>query len=502
MKTAISIILSALVLSLSAGAQTKQADYTAALEVLNLDDMRAALLAAGDHGLQVKWYWTDSMESEYAISGPFSAPLKEKTKVAFLRYLQHLNSGAVNPETLGAEFKVRRKWMVDSKQLGVMMLAQGNSASALVESIAPTNAPYRALQTALRRLNDICGAGEWTAVPNPKKALKLGSQDPILPAIKTRLRQLGYNIATIDELYDQQTVAAVNDIQATLRYRPDAVISPNGRTWKYLNTSCESRVEQIKVDMEKLRWFPRDFGDRYIYVNLAMTYLTLMDKESGTVQVMRTINGRTARKSPTLVDKITYVVVNPFWVVPPTVFREDKLSDLRNLSPWQVEGYFNKYHYEVWNKSFTRRMSPSAINWSWLGGDADLYIRQKPGMHNALGVLKFMMTNDFAIYLHDTNQRELFREYERQLSSGCVRVEKPYDLAEHLLRGTKWDRYALETQTAQPGEVLTKDTNVTLPKAMPVYMIFQTSQLSSDGVLRFAEDSYNQTERILSVQRF
>jgi murein L,D-transpeptidase YcbB/YkuD len=107
-----------------------------------------------------------------------------------------------------------------------------------------------------------------------------------------------------------------------------------------------------------------------------------------------------------------------------------------------------------------------------------------------------MMTNDFAIYLHDTNQRELFREYERQLSSGCVRVERPYDLAEYLLQGTAWDRYALETKTAQPGEVLNSDTNVTLPKAMPVYMVFQTSQLSSDGILRFAEDSYNQAARM------
>lgn len=503
MSTVLSFILSVLFLSLSAGAQqSKPADYLATLESLSLEDMRNELQATSQHGMDAKNYWTEEMESQYNSMGPFYAPLKEKTKTAFLRYLQHLHAGVINPELLGGEFKVRKKWFVDNKQLTVMMLAQGMNAKSLVESIAPINAPYRALQSALRRMNDLCSANEWPVVTNPKKALKLGSQDPILPEIKTRLRQLGYNITTIDNVYDEQTVTAVNDIQATLRYRPDGVISPNGRTWKYLNTSCQARVQQIKLDMEKLRWFPRDFGNRYIYVNLAMTYLTLMDKDTSTIQVMRTINGRTQRKSPTLIDKITYVVVNPFWVVPPTVFREDKLSDLRALSPWQVQTYFSKNHYQVWNKSFTRQLSPAGINWDWVSGDADLYIRQQPGLHNALGVLKFMMTNDFAIYLHDTNQRELFRDYERQLSSGCVRVEKPYDLAEYLLQGTSWDRYALETRTAQPGEVLNKDTNVTLPKAMPVYMIFQTSLLSSDGVIRFAEDTYNQRERMLSVQNF
>jgi murein L,D-transpeptidase YcbB/YkuD len=484
-------------LSLAAFAQSKQADYLLSLESLAVEDMRNAMFAATEHGLNPKDYWTDDMENQFARSGGLNAPLKERTKAAFLRYLQTLNSGLVNPDLVsGDEIKVSKKPFLDNKQFNMVVLTQSSDALTLVNSFAPQNPPYRSLQAALNRMTTLCNANEWPEVSNPKKELKLGSVDPILPQIKTRLRQLGYQIATIDEVYDQQTLQAVNDIQNTVHYRPDGVISPNGRTWRYLNASCIDRIQQIRMDMEKLRWFPRDFGNRYIYVNLAQTYLTLVDKDTNFAMVMKTINGRPTRKSPTLIDKITYVVVNPFWVVPPTVFKEDKLSDLRGLSSGQVQRYFNEHHYEVWSKDFSYRMSPSGINWNWVGGDADFYIRQKPGMHNSLGVLKFMLTNDFAIYLHDTNQRELFTEYERQLSSGCVRVEKPYDLAEYLLQGTAWDRYAIDTKTAQKGEVLNKDTNVTLPKAMPVYMVFQTATLSSDGVIRFAEDSYDQGTRI------
>lgn len=482
--------------SMGAAQTSKQAEYLAALDVFSIDDMRSAFMTAGDHGLSIKNYWTDEMESIYRNAGGADPSLKERSKAAFLRYIQNINTGVMDPGTLGGEFEVRKKWFIDAKQLSVLMLTQGYSAQALVDGLAPQNAPYRGLQEALKRMVSYCVNAQWGAIPAVKKELKLGSKDLLVPVIKERLRQLGYANVTTDDVLDQPTVVAVNDIQMTLHYKPDGKISPNGRTWKYLNTSCNDRIKQIRLDMEKLRWFPTDFGDRYIYVNLAMTYLTMMDKEAGVVQVMKTINGRTARKSPTLIDKITYIVVNPFWIVPPTVFKEDKLSDLRALSPMGVSNYFSKNHYEVWNRAFTRKINPSSIDWNWVDGKSDLYIRQKPGLHNALGVLKFMMTNNFAIYLHDTNARELFSEAERQLSSGCVRVEKPYDLAEHLLQGTKWDRWTLQNQTAQPGQVLSKDTNVNLPKPMPVYMNFQTSQLSSDGVMRFAEDSYGQADRM------
>ncbi len=213
----------------------------------------------------------------------------------------------------------------------------------------------------------------------------------------------------------------------------------------------------------------------------------------------RTINGRPTRKSPMMKDKVVHIIVNPYWVVPPTIFREDKVEEIRNLRYWEIRQYFESHNYEVWNRGFTRRIDPTTIDWWRLdpSADAQFYIRQRPHLMNALGALKFMLTNSYAIYLHDTNQRELFVEPQRLLSSGCIRVERPLDLAEYLLQGTQWNRQAIENVMAKPGEVLNKETRIVLKRPMPVYTTFLTSQLSSDGVIRFAEDSYNQGSRLL-----
>ena len=111
--------------------------------------------------------------------------------------------------------------------------------------------------------------------------------------------------------------------------------------------------------------------------------------------------------------------------------------------------------------------------------------------------MKFELTNSFSIYLHDTGQRELFYEPQRLISSGCVRLEKPLDLAEYLLRGTEWDRSKIEATVSKPGDVQTRDTKISLRSPTPVYMVYLTSFLGSDGILRFVEDSYGQNADIL-----
>ncbi|MBV2169061.1 MAG: L,D-transpeptidase family protein [Bdellovibrio sp.] len=482
-------------------AQSKLSEYLAVIDALDLEDLRATMLQTSDQGLNPKSYWTDEMEWAYLRGGAGSPTLKTQANQNYLRLLQDVSLGMVNPELMGTDVKLPRKTFVTAKQLNVLLLTHGTRAGPLFESFTPQSPPYLALKESLKRISGYCNQNEWGAIPAVKKVLKLGAKNSSLPAIKNRLRQLGYNVPSVDDLFDGQTLAAINDVQWMLRFKPDGVISPNGKTWKYLNVSCQDRMRQVRLDMEKMRWFPQTFEDRYIFINLAMSYFSLVDKSKGSLYTMsfRTINGRPARKSPTMKDKIVYIIINPFWVVPPTIFREDKLEDIRNLRPWEISYYFDSHNYEVWNKSFTRRIDPSTIDWWRVDPNADtqIFIRQRPHYMNALGVLKFMMTNSYAIYLHDTNQRELFAEPQRLLSSGCVRIERPLDLAEYLLQGTPWTRDVIEKNTAKPGEVLDRETRVSLKQPIPVYMAFLTSQLSSDGVIRFAEDSYNQGHRLL-----
>ena len=216
----------------------------------------------------------------------------------------------------------------------------------------------------------------------------------------------------------------------------------------------------------------------------------------------RTINGRPARKSPTMRDEIVNVIINPFWVVPPTIFYEDKVNDLKDLTSDQIREYFDSHHYEAWVGGFRRKVDPTTIDWKGIAAgtvDPDIIIRQLPHLGNALGVLKFDLTNSFAIYLHDTNQRELFDTPMRQLSSGCVRLEKPLDLAEYLLEDTPWDRQTIASMMARPGEVVAKPTEIPVPsyKRLPVYTAYLTSMMNSDEIVRFVDDIYGQNPAVL-----
>lgn len=480
--------------------QAPPEEYIKILDALSLEDLRSAMMGVSADGLNPRRYWSEDMEWYYQ-QGVMTQGLKDQANLNYLRLLQDISLGIVDPATMGPDVKMQRKNFTSIKQLRVLMLTSGTQAGPLLLSLAPQSAQYVALKEALQRITNYCTHREWLSLPNLSDSLQLGSQDSAIPALKLRLKQFGYSITTDNDIFDEEVVAAVTDIQWLLRIKPDGMVTLNGRTWNYLNSSCLERMRQIRYDMEKLRWFQQTFEDRYIFVNLAMTYFTLVDKTSGTVNTMvfRTINGRPARPTPTMKDKVVAVIINPFWVVPPTIFREDKIEQLKYMSKEQIAEYFDTHHYEVWNNTFTEKMDPTSIDWANLDRNADLnfYIRQKPHLGNALGVLKFLLTNSYSIYLHDTNQRELFVEGQRLLSSGCVRLERPLDLAEYLLKGTAWSRENIEQVMAKPGEVLEAETKVYPSKSIPLYLVFLTSQLNSDGVIRFVEDAYGQNSRLL-----
>ena len=477
-------------------------DYNTVIDVLPLADIRAAIAKAWTHGMNPKLYWTDEMESNFNKGDSWQRAMKPQANQNFLQLLKDLSVGGIDPATLTPDIKFTRKNFLSAKQLQAVIVSTGQKADLLVESLAPQNPPYIALKAALARLYPACTSNGWVNVTRSKKVLKEGVRDGAVTALKKRLMFLGYPIGSLDDLFDQQTVAAVNDIEWNLHITPDGALHPAGKVWDFLMVSCMDRVHQIQADMEKMRWFPQYFADRFIMINLAFTYFIMMDKTNGqnVVTSFRTINGRPDRKSPTMKDEIVRVIFNPFWIVPPTVFLLDKVKEIKGLQQWQIRDYFAQHNYEVWNHNFTRQIDPQTINW-WAihsAADANFFIRQRPNYMNALGVVKFELTNSFSVYMHDTNQRELFAQPMRLLSSGCIRLEKPLDLAEYLLQGTTWDRPTIENVIAKPGEVLAKDTPVNLKNPIAVYTVYLTSQMSSDNILRFTDDIYGQNADVLS----
>lgn len=475
---------------------SSRTEYLSIFNEMSLDEVRSALLDANVHGLLPSVYWSEAEESAYQQGRRDDPEFKKQVGLKYLQFLRDLSLGIVDPATMGPDVSMRRKGFLSPPQLRAVALVSGNSARVLATQMAPQNELYLGLKESLRRMQEICAQGRWTRLPSFSGTLGVGKKDPAVVAIKERLRLLGYPMTSMSDEFDKDVLAAVNDIQINLKMKPDGKITSSGKTINYLEVSCQSRIQQIRADMEKMRWFPQNFEDRHIFVNLSSSQFNLIDKTHGNMS-FRAINGRTQRPTPTMKDRVVQVVINPYWVVPPTIFKEDKVEEIRNLTSSQINDYFASRNYEVWNSNLSRKLDPSSIDWWSVGGDSpDILIRQKPHTGNALGVLKFMLTNSLAIYLHDTNQPELFSEASRQLSSGCVRLEKPFDLAEYLLRGTEWTREVIEHYAAKPGQVMENDTKIALEQPTPVYLIFLTSQMSTDGVIRFMEDTYQQNSRI------
>jgi murein L,D-transpeptidase YcbB/YkuD len=476
-------------------------EYINLMEEFSLQDIRQTAGQISLHGLQPSVYWTPEMEQSYLKDpGSSNVWLRRRANESFYHLLKDVSIGGVDPESLGVDIKVPQKQFIPVKDLGMLIVTTSARADLILDALTPKNIWYDSLKQSLAYMMPLCQSGQWGPLTNLRREIKLALKAKEVPELKNRLRQYGYRIPSVDDVMDRDMMNAVVDVQSNLRMKPDGKISPAGKTWRYLNTPCAQRVSQLQADMEKIRWLPPIFEDRYILVNLAFSQFLLRDVKNGqpTIMNFKTINGRVERKTPMMKDRMDYIIFNPFWVVPPTIFIQDKVEEIRKLSYWQINAYFNAHQYEIWNRAFTQRIDPASIDWWSINeySPVDFYIRQRPHLGNALGVVKFMLTNLFSIYLHDTNQRELFAEPNRLLSSGCVRLEKPVELAEYLLQGTAWDRRAIDAVLAKPGQVMTKDTKVPLTEHLPVYLINMTSQLNSDRVLRFTDDAYGQNSRI------
>lgn len=483
-------------------ARADNASLILALSGVSSDSIRSTLLSADLDGLESSRYWGSNLENLFRMN-PDSPELDRASRQAYLDYLKDLSTGTVNPSSLGDGFTMKKKNFVSSSNLTAQVILNGYDASLLAEAFKPKSQPYKSLNEALKRITAVCKSNTWGNIPALDKDLHPGSVDSVrIPAIRNRLSLLGYPVSPYSNSYSDDMGAAIKDIQSVLLMKPDGIISRKGRTIDYLQASCAQRISEIKLDMEKLRWFPSDFGDRYVYVNIAHNYLVIKESANSSLDSMRVIVGRAQRKTPTIIDRIPHVTINPQWVIPPTIFREDKVTVLRNLKGQQIEDYFKRNNYEVWNREFTKKIPASSINWATVSNSTPIYIKQLPGRHNALGVVKFDLTNGDAIYLHDTNNKAGFHDFDRQVSSGCVRVADPFGMAAKVLKGTSWTREKIEATAAKAGELPAKSTYAKLNTAYPVYMVFQAATLSSDGVIRFARDTYEQGKAIKAVRGY
>ena len=288
--------------------------------------------------------------------------------------------------------------------------------------------------------------------------------------------------AAAPALYAGEVVAAVQRFQARHGLAPDGSVGP--ATLAALNVPVEQRVDQLRANLERGRWVMGDLERDFIVVNVAgfRTYFVQDDK---VVWTTRSQVGKPYRATPIFKAKMTYAVINPTWTVPPTIFRQDILPQLR-----RNPGYLATRNIDLVD-SARGIVDPTTVDWS-SGKSFPYTFVQRPGPTNSLGRIKFMFPNEHFVYLHDTPSRDLFEQTSRAFSSGCIRIENPLELATQLL-GSKWNRARIDQQIASG-----RTETVFLEKPITVMLLYWTTEVDEQGRVAFWPDVYSRDARLIA----
>jgi murein L,D-transpeptidase YcbB/YkuD len=451
----------------------------------------AALRAAGAEGLDAADYHATEIDPRLAAQGPERrVDLELLVTDALLSYAVHLRAGRVEPRALDEEHAVERQ-KVDAVA-AALAVAGAPDVEARLLALAPPHQDYAVLRKALATHREAAAAGRAWPAAGPGPVLKPGMQDPSVPALRRRLAATGEFAGTDleSDVYDPELEAAVKLFQSRHGLGDDGVVG--GRTRAQLNVSLERRIQQIVVNMERLRWLPDRLGDRHVLVNLPG--YTLKAVENGEVRLeMPVIVGSAVRATPILSSRIGHVVLNPTWTVPETIAREDILP-----KAIKDPGFFVREGITIrdgWGED-APVINPYDVDWQRVGKGITRYrLRQEAGPNNPLGTVKFMFANEFDVYLHDTPQRQKFNRDVRTLSSGCVRVGDPEGLTEFLFAGMDgWGRERIQ-QVKEQGQTRT----VYLRRPAAVHLTYQTVVPDPLGGVQFRPDVYDRDQLLIQA---
>jgi murein L,D-transpeptidase YcbB/YkuD len=467
------------------------------LEKGGLDKDRAealtnALLNATSDGLRIDDYPLSDLARTVTAVRETKQPTAEQfadadvlLTAAYASLGEDLLVGQIDPKTVGQSWHIdARDENVDSALVRTLVKRPLDKA---INAMRPNDEEYHALQKELARFRGLVSKGGWKPIA-AGKALKRGQSDSPerIAALRARLEAEGIEIpaatsapasdggasrsrspASSGAVYDDGLASAVAQFQARHGINVDSALGKE--TVDALDVPAEYRLGQIAANLERHRWLPRSLGTRYIYVNVPAFQLKAFDKGEPVLE-MKVIVGQEYedKATPVFSDSMETVVFRPYWNVTPDIQAKEIEPKLAS-----DPGYLAANDMEYWNEGGTRR------------------IRQRPGPKNSLGFVKFLFPNDFNIYLHDTPNHELFDKDVRAFSHGCIRVEKPAELAQWVLG---WDASRVD-QAMREGD---DNQSVKLPKKIPVYITYGTAYLR-DGQLYFGNDLYHRDDELVKA---
>jgi murein L,D-transpeptidase YcbB/YkuD len=345
---------------------------------------------------------------------------------------------------------------------------------------------YDTLLSILARYRDIAAKGGWQTVPVGGK-IEPGDKDSRIPVIRKRLqitRDLSLDDTLSSDLYDKVLEKDIEAFQAAHALDADGVIGVG--TFRELNVPVEARIGALRINLERVRWVSGNLPDNYIIVNIAAFWLVMV-KDKQIVFSTSVVVGKPLNKTPIFRNKLRYIEINPTWMQPTSIIKNETVPSIKKDST-----YLEKNHLELLDLQ-GNPVPTSSLDMKKLSASHFPYlVRQQPGPWNALGAIKFMFPNKYDIYLHDTPSKSLFNRGSRAFSHGCIRVDKPVDLAERLLAGTEYDRKKINEVIATR-----VTTRVNLTEPLDILLLYWTCGIDKNGKLFFVPDIYDRDQAVL-----
>jgi murein L,D-transpeptidase YcbB/YkuD len=364
---------------------------------------------------------------------------------------------------------------------------ESRSAVALALSSEPTfdEGTAQRIRDAALSYSDLAVRGGWPTIPTDAKFAYgvAGPQDDVL---RQRLI-VGGDLAAdkANGPYDDVLAAGVKRFQARHGLAATGIVTP--RTLAALNVPVQKRIQQLEASLERVVNMGFGFGPRYVVVNIPAAYAEAVENDK-VVRRYRVIVGKTEKPSPTLTAEITNVNLNPTWTVPASITKNEIAAHMR-----KDPNYLARMHMELLD-AHDGVLDPRAVDWS-AARTPNFTVRQESGAWNALGSVRIDMPNSYSVYMHDTNQKNLFSDDYRFDSHGCARVDNVRDLAAWLLKDLpKWNRQEIDLVIASG-----QREDIHLPQKIPVAWIYLTAWMSRDQTIQFRNDIYDQDTQLLEA---
>ncbi|MHB8745696.1 MAG: L,D-transpeptidase family protein [Gammaproteobacteria bacterium] len=453
-------------------------------------DLLSVLRSTDQEGLEPADYHLDAIEQRLKTSFPTTAEREQLELLltdAALRYAHDQQRGRYEPRAMDPQWLIPRPAPSDDTSALQTALAKQQLAAWLA-TLPPPHRNYAQLKVALAHYRTLAAQADWPVLATGDK-LAPGQRDARVATLRRRMTLDGdYQPRERDDprRYDAALANAVRQFQIQQGLDSDGVIGDSTR--RALNISATQRVAQLRANLERWRWLPRPFETHYIRVNMPAFVLQVMEDDQPVLS-MQVIVGRQLRSTPAMTSQLTHIIFNPYWTIPPSIAGKDILPKLRSdpafLSAQNIQVFAD------WNTKTP--IDPQTIDWSqYSEKHFPFRLRQQPGPKNSLGQVKFLLPNPYGIYLHDTPSRALFHKSVRAFSSGCIRLQKPNELAQYLLRDNpRWNPDAIAAVIAD-GTTRT----VTLLTPEPVYLLYMTAWSDADSVVQFRDDIYERDQRL------